>query len=78
MTKDHAPARLLLIAYIGFISLGLPDALIGMAWPSGHETFHLTQSAMAPIFFGGGGSYCLSSFFTGRMLNAIGIGVLLA
>jgi hypothetical protein len=33
---------------------------------------------MAPIFFGGGGSYCLSSFFTGRMLNAIGIGVLLA
>ena len=78
MTKDHAPARLLLIAYIGFISLGLPDTLIGVAWPSGHETFRLPQSAMAPIFFGGGGSNCLSSFFTGRLPNAIGIGLLLA
>jgi fucose permease len=79
MTRDHAPARLLLlIAYVGFISLGLPDTLIGVAWPSVRDTFRLQQSAMALIFFGTGCSYFLSSFFTGRMLNILGIGVLLA
>jgi fucose permease len=79
MTIDYSPARLLLIiAYIGFISLGLPDTIIGVAWPSVRDTFSLQQSAMALILFGGGGGYFLSSFFTGRLLNSIGIGVLLA
>jgi MFS family permease len=79
MKIDHDPARLLLIiAYIGFISLGLPDTLIGVAWPSVRDTFRLRQSAIALIFFGAGCSYFLSSFFTGRLLNLLGIGVLLA
>jgi fucose permease len=78
MKIDHDPARLLLIiAYIGFISLGLPDTLIGVAWPSVRDTFRLQQSAIALIFFGAGCSYFLSSFFTGRLLNMLGIGVLL-
>jgi fucose permease len=76
---DQAPARLrLMIAYLGFISLGLPDTLIGVAWPSVRETFRLQQSAMALLFFGAGGSYFLSSVFTGRLLHRLGIGVLLA
>jgi fucose permease len=76
---DQAPARLrLMIAYLGFISLGLPDTLIGVAWPSVRNTFRLQQSAMALLFFGAGCSYFLSSFFTGRLLNMLGIGVLLA
>jgi len=76
---DQAPARLLLIlAYLGFISLGLPDALLGVAWPSVRETFHLQQGAIAVLFFGAGCSYFFSSFFTGRLLNMLGIGVLLA
>jgi hypothetical protein len=54
MTIDYSPARLLLIiAYIGFISLGLPDTIIGVAWPSVRDTFSLQQSAMALILFGG-------------------------
>ncbi len=69
---------LLVIAYLGFISLGLPDTLIGVAWPSVRDTFHLQQSAIAFIFFGTGLSYFLSSFFTGRLLNLLGVGVLLA
>lgn len=78
MKIDNASARLLLIAYIGFISLGLPDTLIGVAWPSVRDTFRLPQSSLALIFFGTGCSYFLSSFFTGRLLNILGIGVLLA
>jgi fucose permease len=69
---------LLAIAYLGFISLGLPDTLIGVAWPSVRDTFQLPQSAVALIFIGGGISYFLSSFFTGRLLNSLGIGALLA
>lgn len=69
---------LLAIAYLGFISLGLPDTLIGVAWPSVRDTFQLPQSAVALIFIGGGISYFLSSFFTGRLLSFFGIGALLA
>lgn len=69
---------LLLIAYMGFISLGLPDTLIGVAWPSVRDHFHLPPSAAAFLFFGAGCSYFLSSFFTGRLLQVIGIGMLLA
>jgi fucose permease len=76
------PARshpfLLAIAYLGFISLGLPDTLIGVAWPSVRDTFQLPQSAVALVFIGGGISYFFSSFFTGRLLNSFGIGALLA
>jgi fucose permease len=79
MTMDQAPARpLLIIAYLGFISLGLPDTLIGVAWPAVRETFRLQQSAVAVLFCGAGCSYFLSSFCTGRLLNVLGIGVLLA
>lgn len=69
---------LLLIAYLGFISLGLPDTVIGVAWPSVRDTFHLRQGDIALIFLGTGLSYFVSSFFTGRLLNLMGIGLLLA
>lgn len=74
----HSYHLRLMIAYIGFMSLGLPDTLIGVAWPSVRETFRLPQSAVALIFFGAGGSYCLASFFAGRLLNSAGLGDLLA
>ncbi len=69
---------LLVIAYLGFISLGLPDTLIGVAWPSVRDGFARPQNAVAVLFFGVGLSYFLSSFFTGRLLGVFGIGSLLA
>src|SRR5688572_4272715 len=68
----------LVICYVGFISLGLPDTLIGVAWPSVRETFRLRQSDVSWIFIGSGASYFLSSFFAGRFLKAMNVGVLLA
>lgn len=77
-----APAanRLLLltIAYLAFISLGLPDTVIGVAWPSVRDTFQLPQSAVAWVFSGAATSYFLSSFFTGQLFLRLGIGSLLA
>ncbi len=36
MPAPAAAARgsLLLLAYLGFVSLGLPDGLLGVGWPS--------------------------------------------
>lgn len=73
-----SPRLLLVIAYLGFISLGLPDTVIGVAWPSVRDTFGRQQSSVAVIFIGVGLSYFLSSFFTGRLLKMVGIGWLLA
>lgn len=69
---------LLCICYLGFVSLGLPDTLIGVAWPSIRETFNLRQSHISWIFFGSGCSYFISSFFAGRLLKVFNVGVLLA
>ena len=77
--QKNKPNRLLLIiAYLGFISLGLPDTVIGIAWPSVRDTFGLPQSAMSAVLLCGGMSYLLTSFFTGRLLGWLRIGVLLA
>ena len=75
---DATPWLLLIIAYLGFISLGLPDTLIGVAWPSARETFAVSQSAIALIFFGAGASYFLSGIFAGRFMSSMGVGLLLA
>ena len=34
---------LLVLAFAGFVSLGLPDAVLGIAWPSLRADFALTQ-----------------------------------
>jgi fucose permease len=79
MRRVSRSDRLLLaIAYIGFISLGLPDTLLGVAWPSVRSAFDLHQSAIALIFVGAGCGYFLSSFFVGRLLDSMGVGMLLA
>lgn len=79
MTRSSDSQRLLLIiAYLGFVSIGLPDTLVGVAWPSVRTEFGLRQSAVALIFFGAGCGYFLSSFSVGKLLDAFGVGLLLA
>jgi len=73
------PARLLLlsIAYLGFISLGLPDPVAGVAWPSVRAAFALEQSRFGLIFLGLGVGYCASGFFGGKLTHVLGLGNLL-
>lgn len=66
------------LAFIGFVSLGLPDAVIGVAWPSVRDTFHLPQGAVGVVLVTSGVGYLLSSFFAGHLMQAFGIGVVLA
>lgn len=69
---------LLAISYIGFISLGLPDAVIGVAWPSVSEAFNVPIKLLGLVSVASGAGYFISSFFTGRLLRAVSIGALLA
>ena len=79
-SETHARQGLLLIvlAYVGFVSLGLPDAVIGVAWPSVRETFGLPQAAAGLVFVASGVGYFLTSFLSGRLTQAIGLGLPLA
>jgi fucose permease len=68
---------LLAVAYLGFMSLGLPDPVAGVAWPSVRETFGLHQSSFGLIFLALGCGYCSSGFFGGKLTHALGLGNLL-
>ncbi len=65
---------LLVLIYVSFISLGLPDSLLGSAWPAIH------QELGVPLSFGGVVSMIvscgtvLSSLMSARMIRRLGTG----
>jgi fucose permease len=78
-TDRHRPGLLLIaLAYVGFVSLGLPDAVIGVAWPSVRDAFRLPQGAAGLVFAASAAGYSVTSFLSGRLTHALGIGLLLA
>src|SRR5688572_13304014 len=78
MSRRPLDRLLLLMAYLGFVSLGLPDAALGIVWPSVRESFALPQGALGWPLAAAAGGYVLSGMFAGRVLTAIGVGWLLA
>lgn len=77
MKQATARAMQLLIAYLAFISIGLPDSVAGVAWPSVRETFDLRQSSLGLVFIGLGTGYFASSFFGGWLTQRLGLARLL-
>ncbi len=69
---------MIVLAYIAFISLGLPDGLFGVAWPSIREDFTLRLDSVGAFFFAGTTGYMLSSFFSGKVISRLGVGGTLA
>jgi len=67
----------LLISYIAFISIGFPDAVLGVAWPSVRETFGLSQAGLGYILFASGAGYCFSGLISGKIIDRLGVGRLL-
>ena len=69
---------LLVVIYITFISLGLPDSLFGVAWPLAHVDFGLQES------FGSIYSVIIAlctggvSFFAGPLIKKFGTGLVTA
>ncbi|MGI6108187.1 MAG: MFS transporter [Lachnospiraceae bacterium] len=65
---------LLLIIYLAFISLGLPDSLLGAAWPSIYPGFGVPVSCMGIIFMIISVCTVISSLQSDRLTKALGTG----
>lgn len=65
---------LLIIIYIAFISLGLPDALLGAAWPVIQPQFDVPVSWMGPVSLLISGGTVVSSLFSDRLCRRFGTG----
>jgi fucose permease len=66
------------LAYLGFVSIGLPDGLLGVAWPSIRAFFDLPLDALGVLLVMFTMGYLLSSFSSGHLLTHINVGSLLA
>ncbi|MDY6895219.1 MAG: MFS transporter [Thermotogota bacterium] len=67
---------LLVIIYISFISLGLPDALLGSAWPSMFQTLNVPVSYAGIIAMIISGGTIVSTLFSGKSIHKFGTGKL--
>ena len=63
---------LLIIIYIAFIGLGVPDSLIGSAWPAIHTQLDIPVEAVSVITLLISGCTVLSSMFSAKILNKLG------
>lgn len=76
--KTQSRVGLVALAYIAFISLGLPDGLLGVAWPSIRREFGLPLDSLGLLLFASTTGYLTSSFFSGKVMARLGVGGLLA
>lgn len=67
-------ALLLAIIYIAFISLGLPDALLGSSWPAIYREFEVPVSYMGIISMIIAGGTVISSLQSDRLTKRFGTG----
>lgn len=65
---------LLLIIYLSFISLGLPDALLGAAWPSMYRELHVSISYAGAISIIIAFGTIISSLQSDRLTRRLGTG----
>lgn len=78
MRMAARPRLLLALAFVAFISLGLPDGLLGVAWPSMRRSFGLPLAALGSLFISTTAGYVTSSFLSGAVLRHMRLGTLLA
>lgn len=69
---------LVLLAFLAFVSLGLPDGLLGVAWPSIRVDVNVPLDALGLLIALQTAGYLLSSFLGGRLLRVLPIGSVLA
>lgn len=65
---------LLIVIYISFISLGLPDSLLGSAWPILHADLAVPISYAGIISMIVSGGTIISSFFSEKIIRRLGTG----
>lgn len=69
---------LLIIIYIAFISLGLPDSLLGAAWPVMYKQFDVPLSYAGIVTMIIAGGTIVSSLLSDRLTRRLGAGLVTA
>lgn len=65
---------LLLVIYLAFISLGLPDSILGSAWPVMQVDFEAPLNTAGYLFMTIAGGTIISSLVSGKVLKKFGTG----
>ncbi len=76
--KITTRTSLVLLAFIAFIALGLPDGLLGVGWPSIRTSFSIPLDSLGMLLIASMTGYLTSSFSSGYLINRMGIGGVLA
>jgi fucose permease len=76
--RSRSVTGLISLAFLAFISLGLPNGLLGVAWPSIRADFVLPLEAMGLLLIASTLGYLSSSFFSGQIVTRLGVGGTLA
>jgi fucose permease len=74
---DPAGAQLLRLSYLGFVSLGLPDTVLGAAWPALRAELGLPLDAAGALLLVTTAGVVLSSAASGAVRLHLGTGVVL-
>lgn len=75
LREDNMFQLLLIIIYLAFISLGLPDSLLGSAWPSMYGELNVAVSYAGIISMIIAGGTIVSSLFSDKLIRKFGTGI---
>jgi len=76
--KQYPKVGLVLLAFIAFIALGMPDGLLGVGWPSIRDGFGIPLDSIGMLLTTAVMGYMTSSFISGPLTARIGVGRVLA
>jgi fucose permease len=76
--KEYPKIGLVALAYVAFIALGMPDGLLGVAWPSIRASFSIPLDAVGWLLSAVVAGYLTSSFLSGPLVARWGVGHVLA
>lgn len=75
---QHPKLGLILLSFIAFVALGLPDGLLGVGWPSIRTGFSIPLDSIGMLITASVIGYMTSSFLSGYLLSRMGVGRMLA
>ena len=79
-STERLPARKLavvIIGYLAFIVMAMPETALGVAWPSMQATFGVPLDALGVLLITSRIGLIVASFNSGRLTTFLGIGLLL-
>lgn len=80
MSKPEGSGTLLfliIVTYLAFISLGLPDGLLGIAWPFMSSKYDVPLDALGILLIGFTCGYLSTSSISGKILKVLSLGMIL-